>query len=62
MLHERRIVVTSKKLSRVTAVVHAAASLLYPMFWYVTEDGISLKIIDLHIHLYFIATKYVLMK
>ncbi|XP_060604948.1 DENN domain-containing protein 1B-like isoform X2 [Ruditapes philippinarum] len=33
MLHERRIVVTSKKLSRLTAVVHAAASLLYPMYW-----------------------------
>ncbi|XP_053380942.1 DENN domain-containing protein 1B-like isoform X2 [Mercenaria mercenaria] len=33
MLHERRVVITSKKLSRLTAVVHAATSLLYPMFW-----------------------------
>ncbi|KAL4218820.1 DENN domain-containing protein [Mactra antiquata] len=33
MLHERRIVVTSKKLSRVTAVIHAASGLLYPMYW-----------------------------
>lgn len=33
MLHERRIVVTSKKLSRLTGVIHAASSLLYPMYW-----------------------------
>lgn len=33
MLHERRIVITSKKLSRLTACVQAANSLLYPMFW-----------------------------
>ncbi|XP_052789020.1 DENN domain-containing protein 1A-like isoform X3 [Mya arenaria] len=33
MLHERRIIVTSKKLSRLTAVIHAAGCLLYPMYW-----------------------------
>ncbi|XP_052219677.1 DENN domain-containing protein 1A-like isoform X3 [Dreissena polymorpha] len=33
MLHERRIIVTSKKLSRLTAVVYASSNLLYPMYW-----------------------------
>lgn len=33
MLHERRIIITSKKLSRVTACIHAAEALLYPMHW-----------------------------
>ncbi|KAF8797059.1 DENN domain-containing protein 1B [Argiope bruennichi] len=33
MLHERRILVTSKKLSRLSACVQAANSLIYPMHW-----------------------------
>ncbi|XP_025111855.1 DENN domain-containing protein 1B-like isoform X1 [Pomacea canaliculata] len=33
MLHERRIIIISKKLSRVTACIHAAEALLYPMHW-----------------------------
>ncbi|XP_067941668.1 DENN domain-containing protein 1A-like isoform X2 [Watersipora subatra] len=33
MLNERRILVTSKKLSKLTACCHAAASLLYPCYW-----------------------------
>ncbi|XP_078324597.1 uncharacterized protein LOC111125891 isoform X6 [Crassostrea virginica] len=33
MLNERRIVITSKRLNRLTACVHASASLLYPMHW-----------------------------
>ncbi|BFZ05834.1 hypothetical protein BsWGS_08873 [Bradybaena similaris] len=33
MLHERRIYMTSKKLSRLTACIHAAEALLYPMHW-----------------------------
>ncbi|CAC5377247.1 DENND1 [Mytilus coruscus] len=33
MLHERRILITSKKLSRLTSCVHAATALLYPMHW-----------------------------
>eukprot|EP00794_Sanderia_malayensis_P016102 gene16102-17723_t len=33
MLFERRILVTSKKLSLVTAIVHGSVSLLYPMQW-----------------------------
>ncbi|XP_053549728.1 DENN domain-containing protein 1B [Bombina bombina] len=33
MLHERRILFTSRKLSTLTACVHASASLLYPMYW-----------------------------
>uniref|UniRef100_A0A4W3K6K5 DENN domain containing 1B n=1 Tax=Callorhinchus milii TaxID=7868 RepID=A0A4W3K6K5_CALMI len=33
MLHERRIIVTSSKLSTLTACVHASAAMLYPMFW-----------------------------
>ncbi|XP_072294220.1 DENN domain-containing protein 1B [Eucyclogobius newberryi] len=33
MLHERRIIITSSKLSTLTACVHGAAALLYPMFW-----------------------------
>jgi len=33
MLYERRILITSKKLSRLSACVQAANSLIYPMFW-----------------------------
>uniref|UniRef100_A0ABM5G952 DENN domain-containing protein 1B isoform X1 n=1 Tax=Pogona vitticeps TaxID=103695 RepID=A0ABM5G952_9SAUR len=33
MLHERRIVITSSKLSTLTACVHGSAALLYPMHW-----------------------------
>ncbi|GFO00685.1 DENN domain-containing protein 1a [Plakobranchus ocellatus] len=33
MLHERRIYMTSKKLSRLTSCVFAAEALLYPMHW-----------------------------
>ncbi|XP_029649417.1 DENN domain-containing protein 1A isoform X3 [Octopus sinensis] len=33
LLHERRILFISKKLSRVTACIHAAAALIYPMNW-----------------------------
>lgn len=33
MLHERRIIITSSKLSTLTACVHGAAALLFPMFW-----------------------------
>ncbi|XP_013793866.1 DENN domain-containing protein 1A-like isoform X2 [Limulus polyphemus] len=33
LLHERRIVITSKRLSRLTACVQAASVLLYPMQW-----------------------------
>ncbi|XP_060220377.1 DENN domain-containing protein 1B isoform X3 [Meriones unguiculatus] len=33
MLHERRIVVTSSKLSTLTACLHGSAALLYPMHW-----------------------------
>ncbi|NWI89944.1 DEN1B protein, partial [Pitta sordida] len=33
MLHERRIIITSSKLSTLTACVHASAALLYPMYW-----------------------------
>ncbi|KAL3871310.1 hypothetical protein ACJMK2_039317, partial [Sinanodonta woodiana] len=33
MLKERRILVSSKKLSRLTACVHAAEAMLYPMHW-----------------------------
>ncbi|CAL8252550.1 unnamed protein product [Merluccius merluccius] len=33
MLHERRIIVTSSKLSTLTACVHGAAAMLYPMYW-----------------------------
>ncbi|XP_056269958.1 DENN domain-containing protein 1B isoform X4 [Pseudoliparis swirei] len=33
MLHERRIIITSSKLSTLTACVHGAAALLLPMFW-----------------------------
>ncbi|XP_041368070.1 DENN domain-containing protein 1A-like isoform X2 [Gigantopelta aegis] len=33
MLNERRVVFTSKKLSRLTACIHAAEALLYPMHW-----------------------------
>ncbi|XP_041064042.1 DENN domain-containing protein 1B isoform X2 [Carcharodon carcharias] len=33
MLHERRIIITSSKLSTLTACVHASAAVLYPMYW-----------------------------
>jgi len=33
MLYERRILITSKKLSRLSACVQAANALIYPMFW-----------------------------
>ncbi|XP_030350061.1 DENN domain-containing protein 1B isoform X2 [Strigops habroptila] len=33
MLHERRIIITSSKLSTLTACIHASAALLYPMYW-----------------------------
>eukprot|EP00092_Neocalanus_flemingeri_P008285 GFUD01008931.1.p1 GENE.GFUD01008931.1~~GFUD01008931.1.p1 ORF type:complete len:819 (+),score=266.16 GFUD01008931.1:116-2572(+) len=33
MLYERRILVTSRKLSRLSACVQAANALIYPMFW-----------------------------
>ncbi|XP_074858541.1 DENN domain-containing protein 1B isoform X2 [Carettochelys insculpta] len=33
MLHERRIIITSGKLSTLTACVHGSAALLYPMYW-----------------------------
>ena len=33
MLHERRIIVTSSKLHRLSACVQAANSIIYPMFW-----------------------------
>ncbi|XP_038142307.1 DENN domain-containing protein 1B isoform X2 [Cyprinodon tularosa] len=33
MLHERRIIITSRKLSTLTACVHGAAALLFPMYW-----------------------------
>ncbi|XP_074241186.1 DENN domain-containing protein 1B isoform X4 [Saimiri boliviensis] len=33
MLHERRILITSSKLSTLTACIHGSAALLYPMYW-----------------------------
>ncbi|XP_053769234.1 DENN domain-containing protein 1B isoform X2 [Desmodus rotundus] len=33
MLHERRVIVTSSKLSTLTACLHGSAALLFPMFW-----------------------------
>uniref|UniRef100_A0A670YLW0 UDENN domain-containing protein n=1 Tax=Pseudonaja textilis TaxID=8673 RepID=A0A670YLW0_PSETE len=33
LLHERRILLTSSKLSTLTACVQASSSLLYPMYW-----------------------------
>ncbi|KAM9613063.1 DENN domain-containing protein 1B isoform 1-T1 [Trichechus inunguis] len=33
MLHERRIIITSRKLSTLTACLHGSAALLYPMYW-----------------------------
>ncbi|XP_053574208.1 DENN domain-containing protein 1B isoform X2 [Bombina bombina] len=33
LLFERRILITSSKLSTLTACVHASAALLYPMYW-----------------------------
>ncbi|XP_066503484.1 DENN domain-containing protein 1B isoform X2 [Hoplias malabaricus] len=33
MLHERRIIITSSKLSTLTACVHGSAAMLYPMHW-----------------------------
>ncbi|KAM4629366.1 DENN domain-containing protein 1B [Polymixia lowei] len=33
MLHERRLIITSSKLSTLTACVHGAAAMLFPMYW-----------------------------
>uniref|UniRef100_A0A3Q3L874 DENN/MADD domain containing 1B n=1 Tax=Mastacembelus armatus TaxID=205130 RepID=A0A3Q3L874_9TELE len=33
MLHERRIIITSSKLSTLTACVHGAAAMIFPMYW-----------------------------
>ena len=33
MLYERRIIITSKRLSRLSACVQAANSIIYPMHW-----------------------------
>ncbi|XP_026053828.1 DENN domain-containing protein 1B-like isoform X1 [Carassius auratus] len=33
MLHERRIIITSSKLSTLTACVHGSTAMLYPMHW-----------------------------
>nr|XP_054966114.1 DENN domain-containing protein 1B isoform X3 [Pan paniscus] len=33
MLHERRIMIISSKLSTLTACIHGSAALLYPMYW-----------------------------
>ncbi|XP_059947444.1 DENN domain-containing protein 1B isoform X2 [Mesoplodon densirostris] len=33
MLHERRIIITSGKLSTLTACLHGSVALLYPMYW-----------------------------
>ncbi|XP_076880427.1 DENN domain-containing protein 1B isoform X2 [Brachyhypopomus gauderio] len=33
LLHERRVIITSSKLSTLTACVHGAATMLYPMYW-----------------------------
>ncbi|KAL4635049.1 DENN domain-containing protein 1B isoform X1 [Arapaima gigas] len=33
MLHERRIIITSSKLSTLTACVHGSAAMLFPMYW-----------------------------
>ncbi|XP_033007311.1 DENN domain-containing protein 1B isoform X2 [Lacerta agilis] len=33
MLHERRIIITSSKLSTLTACIHGSSALLYPMYW-----------------------------
>ncbi|KAK1165339.1 DENN domain-containing protein 1B-like isoform X2 [Acipenser oxyrinchus oxyrinchus] len=33
MMHERRIIITSSKLSTLTACVHGSTALLYPLFW-----------------------------
>ncbi|XP_057405256.1 DENN domain-containing protein 1B isoform X3 [Balaenoptera acutorostrata] len=33
MLHERRVIVTSGKLSTLTACLHGSVALLYPMYW-----------------------------
>ncbi|XP_027466999.1 DENN domain-containing protein 1B isoform X4 [Zalophus californianus] len=33
MLHERRIIITSSKLSTLTACLHGSVALLYPMYW-----------------------------
>lgn len=33
MLYERRILIVSRKLSRVTACIHGSSALLYPMHW-----------------------------
>uniref|UniRef100_A0A4W4HB42 UDENN domain-containing protein n=1 Tax=Electrophorus electricus TaxID=8005 RepID=A0A4W4HB42_ELEEL len=33
LLHERRVIITSSKLSTLTACVHGAATMLFPMHW-----------------------------
>ncbi|XP_061041259.1 DENN domain-containing protein 1B isoform X3 [Eubalaena glacialis] len=33
MLHERRVIITSGKLSTLTACLHGSVALLYPMYW-----------------------------
>uniref|UniRef100_A0A3Q2HDC9 DENN domain containing 1B n=1 Tax=Equus caballus TaxID=9796 RepID=A0A3Q2HDC9_HORSE len=33
MLHERRVIITSSKLSTLTACLHGSVALLYPMYW-----------------------------
>ncbi|XP_060746695.1 DENN domain-containing protein 1A isoform X1 [Tachysurus vachellii] len=33
MLHERRVLISSSNLSTLTSCVHAAAAMLYPMYW-----------------------------
>jgi len=33
LLNERRVIMISKKLGKLTACVHAAASLLFPLYW-----------------------------
>lgn len=37
LMQERRVLVVSRKLGRLTACIQAAASLIYPMFWYDTN-------------------------
>jgi len=35
LLFERRILITSRRLGRLTACIHAAAALIYPLHWQV---------------------------
>ena len=37
LLCERRILITSRRLGRLTACVHAAAALIYPLYWRVSS-------------------------